>query len=667
VAPSELAIFRNARRDRNSLLTTGLLLLVLGAVSIFCGFFDPFPPTVAPTRAPREAVCLGAALLIAAAGFLSSGLVAWARVESPGDQLRPEAFRLDVLLGQWGQALVGAFCSLLALMALVAVWRTPTALPWSSDSIRFFAAVLLFAAFPLLVAERTYAQMTTNRLLDAPALDRLLRVPLASCLLLGVMMCFASLGFGWPSGIETIWGFVLFVVALEVLLRCAATLYAPFAPLHERRGVGDSLIAGFFRLENASPASIPATIERHFGIDLSRSWALAYLRQMAVPFVLAMAFAAWILTGVTSAGLSERLVYERLGEPVEVFGPGLHVHLPWPLGVVRPVELGAIHELPIAFSNSGESLGSATEIDTTGLVPGSAEADPPRSADRLWDDEHPFEASYLLASETQGRQSFQIANADMRVVYRVGLSDAAARDYLYNVAEPETLLRALTGKLLTRYFAGVTLIDVLAGDRTRFAENFRRQLQAELDSADTGIEVLTIVVEAIHPPPGAASAYHEVQAAEISAHAQVSIERANAVRLLDDSKSAALVDRDDAMASASESASQATRDVTAFAADSRSDQRDPHTFLEERLFSRLTAGLSKSSLLLLDHRITPAAMPTIDLRKFGDFSGGSNEAGASGAESQDTSNQSDSSQQAPTPSNGNQPGNPGGQNDKEDD
>ena len=36
-----------------------------------------------------------------------------------------------------------------------------------------------------------------------------------------------------------------------------------------------------------------------------------------------------------------------------------------------------------------------------------------------------------------------------------------------------------------------------------------------------GLDVMAVVVEAIHPSPGAASAYHAVQAAQIGAHTEI--------------------------------------------------------------------------------------------------------------------------------------------------
>ena len=80
-----------------------------------------------------------------------------------------------------------------------------------------------------------------------------------------------------------------------------------------------------------------------------------------------------------------------------------------------------MHEVPLADA----TLGPADRI--------AAEAVPPASLDRLWEQEHSGETAFLIASESGGRQSFQTVAADVRVQWRVGLSDAAALDAAYRI------------------------------------------------------------------------------------------------------------------------------------------------------------------------------------------------------------------------------------------
>ena len=272
-------------------------------------------------------------------------------------------------------------------------------------------------------------------------------------------------------------------------------------------------------------------------------------------------------------------------------------------------------KFPIVLSPTAETNNRSTADD--GIRPDAdVEGPAPATADRLWDETHPSEASYLVASKSRDKQSFQIVNVDMRIVWRIGLSDASARDAVYSVAEPDALIRALTGRLLVRFFARYTLLDVLGQSRERFAIDFRNELQSKLQDLATGIEVIAVVVEAIHPPAAAASAYHNVQASEILAQSQIALRRAGAIDSVMSARQTATMIDTRATAENAERISRAQVESVMFDGDHQAYSQDGRSFLFERWLDRLTTGLSKSSLILIDHRLTGAAAPTIDLRSF---------------------------------------------------
>jgi regulator of protease activity HflC (stomatin/prohibitin superfamily) len=348
------------------------------------------------------------------------------------------------------------------------------------------------------------------------------------------------------------------------------------------------------------------------------------VQRAMLPIALVMGILAWGVTGITALGLNERAVYERFGEPVAVVGPGLHLHLPWPMGVMRGVELGVIHDIPIAISPLGDARQGARQsagVDQQQQQVG-AEAAPPAAADRLWDASHPSEQSYLIASQANGQQTFQIADADLRVVYRVGLTDADAMNSAYRVADPEILIKASTGQLLVRYFARYTLADVLGQSRDAFTQDFRTALQDQLDRLSSGIEAIAVVVEAIHPPAGAASAYHNVQAAQILANSQISVQRASAIHSIKSAQQGAMEDRNKATAAAAELVTQARSEGTLFDADRQARERDGAAFLFERRSERMASGLAKSETIVVDHRLKGQNGPVIDLRSFNGGGGG---------------------------------------------
>jgi regulator of protease activity HflC (stomatin/prohibitin superfamily) len=572
--------------------------------------------------AASMAASLGAALGVMAAGYAGSAIIAGGRTLA----LRGEQFsdasgamsidpaRLRAGLDRqakgrmgWQQSATGGVIALLAFCA--AAWAFSDLPAWHrSANIAAAAAASLFTlAFGLLVLERHLAGADAAELPEAPALAALVRVPIAVSLICGIgcLLLFAGVGAGAYAG--RLAALLCLAAAGEQAVRALATLFVPFPPMAEARLTVISAAAGALVLRRPQP--VTATMRDLFGIDLSRSWALAFMRAAFLPVLAALLLFGWGLSGVEALHVDQRAVYERFGKPVAVFGPGLHLRLPWPAGRLRPVELGVMHDVPIVF----DVAGAAGTPSPPGTVPG-AEAEPGQEADRLWDEAHPSEAAYLVASRSQGRQSFESIDIDLRVVYRVGLSDADALRAAFAISNPQRLVQARTSRLLAHYFADHTLPGILGSDRATFSHDIAASLQAELDTLQSGIEVMAVVVEAIHPPPGAAAAYHAVQSAQIGAHTQIAEQAGIAVKTEIDARRDADGLTNAAVATSRETVVDASVRATAFAADRTADLRDHASFVLERRLDKLSAGLAHKQVIIIDHRLGSAAAPTLDMR-----------------------------------------------------
>ncbi|MNL37868.1 hypothetical protein D3C87_1600410 [compost metagenome] len=142
-------------------------------------------------------------------------------------------------------------------------------------------------------------------------------------------------------------------------------------------------------------------------------------------------------------------------------------------------------------------------------------------------------------------------------------------------------------------------------------------MQADLQKLDSGVEILATVVEAIHPPAGAANAYHGVQAAQIAAQALISRERGAAAQATQQAQSQASIARDQAMASAREIYAAAQAADLKFGAEQKAYASAGQAFVLEQYLSQLSQGLAHARLLVLDHRLGGSSnAPTIDLRTF---------------------------------------------------
>lgn len=466
------------------------------------------------------------------------------------------------------------------------------------------AGLAIALAFALLVFERYLAQQLPAQWPEAHVLAPLVRVLILTFLLSAVCLLFSSDDALWPARLAVLTGLLPAAVAIELILRAVAALFSPRRDKLEPRMIAQSFVAGMLRWPPQPLLALQHELHNRFGIDLRQIWAFTYMRKAFFPVLAVVVAVGWVLSGVNEIPLQGRGIYERFGKPVDVLGPGLHAGLPWPLGRVLAVENGVVHELATSTESTIDPLLTLAD----GL--------PPLTANRLWDATHVNDKSQVIASDSGDRQGFQIVNMDVRFVYRIGLSDRAAIAATYHSDDVPTLIRSTASRILVHDFASRTLDGVLGEQRSALADDIGRAVQADLDSLDSGVEILATVVEAIHPPAGAANAYHGVQAAQISAQALIARERGAASEQTNVAQLQASVALDQAHALAREvNATAQTADLR-FGAEQKAYASAGHAFLLEQYLSQLSLGLNNARLLILDHRLGGSSAPTLDLRSF---------------------------------------------------
>ncbi|CAI8917475.1 Regulator of protease activity HflC (Stomatin/prohibitin superfamily) [Pseudomonas sp. IT-196MI5] len=612
--------FIQGRRLRQFAIGAGVFATVGVLLALFAGLFS------SQTLWPALLLNLSAASVVLMAGLQSAWWVTrWrARAMSPvvpvvvvDEPVAPSGWyeRLLDRISRQSQHLVGQIgaptlwlgsWALLAVLGVEQAWNLtlpPVALGLSAT---VGAACCLLFAFGLLVMERHLAQENTAQWPEAATLAQLIRVAIISLVLGAFCLLFADETSLWPVRLAVLIGLLPGLVAAELLLRALLSLFRPRRERLEPELLARSFVADMLRWPPQPLLALQHELHNRFGIDLRQIWAFSYMRRAFLPVLAVVALVGWSLTGIHQIALQGRGIYERFGKPVEVFGPGLHMGLPWPLGRVLSVENGVVHELATSVGETS----TPTQADP-------AEGPAPAIANRLWDASHVNDKSQVIASSRADKQSFQIVNMDVRFVYRIGLSDEAALAATYNSADVPMLIRSTASRVLVHDFASRTLDGLLGEDRVGLAEEIGRAVQADLQKLDSGVEILATVVEAIHPPAGAANAYHGVQAAQIGAQALIARERGAAAEATHQAQLQASIARDQATASAREINAGAEAADLKFNAEQKAYASAGQAFVLEQYFSQLSQGLTNAKLLILDHRLGSSSnAPTIDLRTF---------------------------------------------------
>ncbi|ASL47343.1 Modulator of FtsH protease HflK [Burkholderia sp. AD24] len=476
-------------------------------------------------------------------------------------------------------------------------------------------AAALTLAFLTLVAERFYAHAAERSGASrAASLAGMLRVLLLCALA-------AALAAAW---------FIYAHMALDLVVQAAAVLCAAiavemalrmlllwlFMPRAADRAtqVPSSLLAGLLRFRRSPMASLGAELHDRYGIDLRQNWVLRSFMRLLPATIAIMAVCAWLLTSVVVLDPAQRAVYERFGAPVEVWSPGLHAGLPWPFGKTRVVDNGAVHQLIVSGGADDSSVAAAAA---------AADGPTPEQLNRLWDAQHPWETSQVIAGASGDQQSFQIVNADVRLDYRIGLSDAAARAALYRSVDPESTVRSIANREVMHYLASHTLASLLETSQTVMAETVRNAVQSQLDRLGSGIDVVAVVIESVHPPAGAAAAYHDVQAAQIRAQASVAQAHGFAAQVLGTAQQQALTQVAKASARAGDTLAAARVQQTNFSAEAVAYRLAGPAFAFEYYLAKLQQGLQNARITVIDDRLVADHRATLDLRTFtaGDVAG----------------------------------------------
>jgi regulator of protease activity HflC (stomatin/prohibitin superfamily) len=469
------------------------------------------------------------------------------------------------------------------------------------------AGIVACGAFGLLVLERSFSGRRAAEWPESIRLAYLARAAILTLTLGAIALVFSSDSRVWPDRVAVLNGLVPAALALELLMRAVFSALTRASNEDEPPYLAESFLARLFTWPPRPLREVQQELHARFGIDLQQNWAFSFIGRAALPVSAVVVLIGWLSTGARELPIASRGIYERFGKPVAVWDPGLHWGLPWPLARTLQVENGVVHEVSANVQSDSQPQPDRSTAD-----------DPaPASANRLWDVTHVAENAQVISSEAGTKQNFQVVNTDVRFVYRIGLTDEAVMAATYHCSDVEALIRVTASQVMVHYFASRSLEGLLGEQRDALARDIQQTVQVELDRYGSGVELLTVLVESIHPPAGAAAAYHSVQAAQIAAQAIVATERGSAATTINEAEQEATMLRDSASAAARENNATAEAATLGFDAEQNSFREAGQSFVRERYFTQLAEGLTKANLVIIDHRIgSSSAAPTIDLRTF---------------------------------------------------
>jgi len=195
-----------------------------------------------------------------------------------------------------------------------------------------------------------------------------------------------------------------------------------------------------------------------------------------VGVIVAIVLALWGLSGFYKVQQGYRGVETQFGRYTTTTQAGLHWHLPFPIESVTKVNVEDIRDIPIGY-RSGEGGKAARRI--------------------------PQEALMLTQDEN-------IIDIQFAVQYKI----KDAKDYLFNVRDPDTTLQQSTESAI-REVVGKSKMDfALKEGRAEIAANVEDLVQKILDNYGTGLLVTSVNMQDAQPPEQVQGAFNDAIKAE---------------------------------------------------------------------------------------------------------------------------------------------------------
>lgn len=225
-------------------------------------------------------------------------------------------------------------------------------------------------------------------------------------------------------------------------------------------------------------------LEHH--LDPGEVWHwLGHHRGTAIGTAALLVFAAWGLCGIVRVGPDEIAVVLRFGRPVPpVLEPGLYWRWPWPVDEIKRVQPDRVRTVEIGFRSTGGAADSLAWSSAHARIP---------------------DESTMLTGDGN------LAEVLATVRYRI--DPGAVESYLFEVNDPDRLVRACAESVLRECLANESFNELATVERGKLQEVVRTRLAKRLgDYAGEGnwVRLDGLYLHDLHPPAEIVPAYYAV-------------------------------------------------------------------------------------------------------------------------------------------------------------
>lgn len=306
-------------------------------------------------------------------------------------------------------------------------------------------------------------------------------------------------------------------------------------------------------------------LEENTGITMRALWSMQLVKKVIPCAILGIAVLLWLSTGFVQIEAHQEGAVYRLGKLQDKsLQPGIHLTLPWPLDKVEVYNTKTLERMVIGYIPSGEQ-------------------------DNIWTEAHGGEEYRLLLGNGD-----ELISINLEIEYRIG----DLYSYIGNASSPEALLQAEAYEIITNRTISSNLETMLSTDREVFSESFKQELVEHMSGHNTGIEVVNVILESIHPPVEVADVYQNLIGASIDAEHLIILAQRDANEAIMSAKSEQTAKVGDAYVQKYQAIAAAEGAVAEFMASVAAYESYPAAYRYYKYMNTLTQAYSQAKLII---------------------------------------------------------------------
>lgn len=307
-------------------------------------------------------------------------------------------------------------------------------------------------------------------------------------------------------------------------------------------------------------------LEENTGITMRALWSMQLVKKVVPAALLGIVLLIWLSTGLVQIEAHQEGALYRLGKlQSKSLQPGIHLTLPWPFDKVEVYNTKTLNKLTIGYIPTGEQ-------------------------DNIWTQEHGGEEYRLLLGNGD-----ELISINLEIEYRIN----DLYSYIGNAASPEALLQAEAYEIITNRTISSNLEMMLSTDREVFSESFKQELTEHMKHHNTGLEVVNVVLESIHPPVEVADVYQNLIGASIDAEHIIILAKNEANAQIMQAKNEQTAKVGDAYVQKYQSIAAAEASVAEFMAGVAAYEAYPAAYRYYKYMNTLTQVYSQAKLIIV--------------------------------------------------------------------